>query len=112
MKCDINPGVVTAKVEAAFKDSLPQLTEEILNDCNQYCKWDTGTLAQSAYIHSKFADGLIIWQAPYARRQYWSIETAYTDVNPGARWKWAHYAKSVHFDKWERQAQALMKGKL
>lgn len=108
VKININQRAVEAKVMGAFEKSLSILSEEILNDCNQYCKEDNGALIASSQIHSDLKAGKLVWQTPYARRQYWEIRTAYTDTNPGARWKWAHYAKSKLMRKWERQAQRLM----
>ena len=60
VKININKPAVAAKVEAAFKKGLPQLSEEILNDCNQYCKEDTGTLIASSHVHSKPQEGKLI----------------------------------------------------
>jgi hypothetical protein len=91
-----------------WSNGLAMLSSEVLNDCNQYCKEDTGMLIASSYIHSKLEEGKLIWQTPYARRQYYKIRTAHTDVNPQARWKWAHFAKSVHHKQWARQAQKIM----
>lgn len=108
VKINIPKGAVVAKVEKAFKAGLPQLSEEILNDCNQYCKEDTGMLIASSLVHSRPQEGKLIWQTPYARRQYWEIRTAYTDVNPSATWKWCEVAKRLHKDQWQRQAQRLM----
>lgn len=108
MKVNINPAIVAAKVDNAWHSGLPRLTEEILNDCNQYCKDDTGMLIQSSYVMTEFIDGIIIWQTPYARRQYWAIETAYKDKNPKATWKWCEVAKQHHLDQWQRQAQKLL----
>lgn len=107
MKVNINRHAVEAKVEGAFQKSLPILSEIILQDCNEFCKWREGALVASSLIHSKPKDGLLIWQTPYARRQYWEIQTAYTDANPNASWKWCEVAKSRYFDRWQRQAQAL-----
>lgn len=109
MKVNIPQHAIEAKITGAFKSSLPQLCEEILNDCNQYCKEDTGMLIASSYVHSKPAEGLLIWQTPYARRQYWEIRTAYKDVNPQASWKWCEVAKRHHLEQWQRQADALIK---
>jgi hypothetical protein len=108
VKINIPKGAVVAKVEKAFKAGLPQISEEILNDCNQYCKEDTGMLIASSLVHSRPQEGKLIWQTPYARRQYWEIRTAYTDVNPNASWKWCEVAKRLHKDQWQRQAQRLM----
>ena len=103
----VDKSKVEAKVTGAWKECLPQLCEEILNDCNQYCKEDTGMLIASSFIHSRLDEGKLIWQTPYAKRQYWEIQTAFTDVNPQATWKWCEVAKRNHLGRWERQAQKL-----
>ena len=112
VKINIPTGAVEAKVTAAFKAGLPQLSEEILNDCNQYCKEDTGTLIASSMVHSRPEQGKLIWQTPYARRQYWAIRTAFKTVNPNAVWRWCEAAKRHHLDRWTRQAQRLMESNL
>lgn len=109
IKIQIDPGAVESKVIAAWEKGLPQLSEEILADCNEYAKEDTGTLIQSSQIHSRPKDGLLIWQTPYARRQYWAIRTAYKDKNPKASWKWAEVAKRHHFERWEKLAEKALK---
>lgn len=103
-----NPSTTTFKITNTFNSNLGLLCSEILNDCNEYCKMDTGMLIASSYIHSKLDQGLIIWQTPYARRQYWEIRTAYTDNRSKAQWKWAHAAKRDNLAKWNAQAQRLM----
>lgn len=108
VKINIPKSAVIAKVTGAFQAGLPQLSEEILNDCNQFCKEDTGTLIASSLVHSKLDEGKLIWQTPYARRQYWAIRSAFKTVNPGATWRWCEYAKQRHKARWERQAQRLM----
>ena len=99
---------VETRVEYAFKKGMGVLANEILNDCNQYCKMDTGNLIASSYIHSKLDEGKLIWQTPYARRQYWEIRTAYKDENPNASWKWCEVAKKKHLEQWKRQAQRAL----
>ena len=98
-----------AKVNSAWKEARAKVAEEILNDCNEYCKRDRGDLIKSSLIHSKPKRGKLVWQTPYAKRQYWEIETAYTDENPNASWKWCEVAKQNHRERWERQAQAYFK---
>ena len=112
VKINISKNAVTAKVTGAFQSALPQLSEEILNDCNQYCKEDTGTLIASSLVHSMPQEGKLIWQTPYARRQYWAIRTAFKTVNPNATWRWCEYAKQRHKARWEQQAQRLMEDNL
>lgn len=98
----------TFKITNTFNSKLGMLASEILNDCNQYCKEDTGMLIASSYIHSRLDEGKLVWQTPYARRQYWEIRTAYKTVNPNASWRWCEVAKQKHLRQWTRQAQRLM----
>ena len=108
VKIHISKHAVQTKIDTAFSNALPQLSEEILNDCNQYCKEDSGTLIASSLLHSRPQEGKLIWQTAYARRQYWAIRTAYKDVNQRATWKWVHVAKAKYQEKWARQAARLM----
>ena len=109
VKIKIDQNKIQVKMDDVWENGLAMLSSEILNDCNQYCKEDTGMLIASSYIHSRLEQGKLVWQTPYARRQYYKIRTAYTDVNPQARWKWAAYAKSKHMRDWVRTAQKIMR---
>lgn len=109
VKVNINRQRIVEKVDDAFKKALPELTMEILDDCNEYCKWAEGALVQSSYVHSIFEKGIMIWQTPYAKRQYWEIKTANPDYHSKATWKWAEVAKSELMGKWTRQADMLIK---
>lgn len=107
IKLHFNRHATEARVMGAFKAGLSVLAGEIRDDCNEYCKMDTEMLIASSMVHSRLDQGLIIWQTPYARRQYWEIRTAYTDENPKATWRWCEYAKQAYKDKWARQAEIL-----
>lgn len=109
VRINVSPEKIQVVIDSKWKNGLEMLSTEILNDCNQYCKEDTGMLIMSSYIHSRLDQGLLVWQTPYARRQYYKIVTAYTDVNPNARWKWAQYAKEKHLDEWKRKAKEIMR---
>ena len=102
VKVYIDPNTVSAKVMSAWQLGLAKLSEEILADCNEYCKVDQTTLRKSALTHSKPQEGKLIWQTPYAKRQYWAIKTALT---PGTTWKWCETAKKKHKARWQKKAQ-------
>ena len=101
----IDQNAVVARVMGQWDKALPMLTEEILNDCNQYVKWDSGDLKSSSETATDFKRGIMRWQTAYARRQYWEIKTSLT---PGRTWKWVHVAKAKYQAKWARQAALLM----
>ena len=107
VRIEINGNTIQAKIDNAWKSGLEMLSSQILKDCNFYCKEDTGMLIMSSYIHSRLKDGLLVWQTPYAARQYYEIPTAYKDVNSNATWRWAEVAKQNHSADWARQAQAI-----
>ena len=103
MKITISRAAVEAKVNNAWKRNLFALTTEILADCNDYVKRSPEhTMRDSSLIHSKPGDGLIVWETPYAKRQYWEIQTALT---PGTTWRWIETAKRNHFQQWQNAAQ-------
>lgn len=108
VRINMNKSGTVLRITNTFKSNMGLLASEVLNDCNQYCKEDTGMLIASSYIHSRLDEGKLIWQTPYAKRQYWEIRTAYKTVNPGATWRWCEYAKQNHLERWRRQAQRLM----
>lgn len=107
VKININEHAIQVKIDNAWSNGLEMLSSEILRDCNKYCKEDTGMLIMSSYIHSNLKKGLLIWNTPYAARQYYEIQTAIKDVNSNASWRWCEVAKTNHHEKWARQAQTI-----
>jgi hypothetical protein len=106
VKIRIDPEKVGAKVMNAWKDGLKDLSEEILADCNEYCKEDQHTLIDSSLAHSQPEQGRLIWETPYAKRQYWAIKTSLT---PGRTWKWCETAKRKHKSRWKESAERRLK---
>ena len=102
VKIRISEPVVEAKIVSAWQKGLYALSAEILADCNEYCKEDTGMLIASSNTHSRPQEGKLIWQTPYARRQYWAIQTSLT---PGRTWKWCETAKKRWLSRWKQKAE-------
>ena len=110
VKIMIDPAKVGARVIGVFNNEvLPELSEEVLADCNEYCKEDTHALIDSSLAHSQPEKGLLIWETPYAKRQYWSIRTSLT---PGRTWKWCETAKRKCKNAWSAFAERRLKDKL
>lgn len=107
VKFKIDARAIKVKIDAAWETGLEMLSSQILKDCNRFCKEDTGMLIISSYIHSDLKKGRLVWQTPYAARQYYEIQTAYKDVNSNASWRWCEVAKGQYKDVWGRQAQAI-----
>lgn len=109
VKFNIDANKIQVKMDNVWKNGLEMLSSQILRDCNRYCKKDRGMLIMSSYIHSDLKNGKLVWQTPYAARQYYAIRTAYHDQNPEASWRWCEVAKNNHLERWRRQAQAIVR---
>lgn len=109
VKITINEHTIQAKIDNTWSNGLEMLSSEILRDCNKYCKMDNGYLIMSSYIHSDLKHGKLVWNTPYAARQYYEIQTAYKENNSNASWRWCEVAKNNHQERWTRQAQAIMR---
>ena len=109
VKINVSETGIKATIDNTWKTGLEMLSSQILRDCNRYCKEDTGMLIMSSLIHSDLKNGRLVWNTPYAARQYYAIQTAYKDVNAQASWRWCELAKQLHMEQWGRQAQAIMR---
>lgn len=110
VKIMIDPVKVGLRVMHVFnQDVLPGLSEEILADCNEYCKEDQGTLIKSSLEHSRPKEGKLVWETPYAKRQYWEIQTS---LKPGRFWKWCETAKRKRKARWNKLAEKGLKDNL
>lgn len=112
VRIDINTGKIVGKVKNAWQAALYPLSEQVLTDCNEFCKQANGDLIASSQQYSRPRDGILVWKTAYARRQYWEIRTASHDKNPRATWRWCAAAKRAYKKDWEKLAEKLMKENL
>lgn len=104
----INKAAIRRRVLGAWGKGLPALSEEVLKDCNEFAKEDREHLILSSVFSSDFKAGELVWNTPYAARQYYEIQTASHDQNPNARWRWCEAAKRRRKAEWALQAQKGM----
>lgn len=94
-------------VDKMVEKGLFAVREQIKTDCNLFVKVDQHVLERSAHTE---VDGLtmrVIWETPYARRQYYT-GTPSTDVNPNASILWAEKAAGQYKDQWAEMIQKAM----
>ena len=109
VKLHWQPGVAATRLKALWKAALPAISARVLADCNRYARDDTGTLIRSSYVSSRLSEGRLIWDAPYARRVYYT-GTPSRSHNPQASLRWCERAKAAHADAWTALANAALKG--
>ena len=109
IRIQIDQNKVGAKVMGAWKESLLPLSGQIMQDCNKYVKVDSHAMELSSGAASDLHNGKIVWDTPYAKRQYWEIKTSLT---PGRTWKWCETAKRKFKSDWQKLAEKLLRSKL
>lgn len=105
VKININERTIQRKIENATEKAMWEISSEVMADCNEFAKEDTGTLINSSMVKSEPGKGKIVWDTPYAKRQYWAVKTAHKQPNPNATWKWCEFAKKKWGKKWAEKAQ-------
>lgn len=85
---DIN--ACAARVRAASSEALKTVKGRILDNCNEFCPLDQGTLRDSSESHSHVmeyfgeAEIRLIWATPYARYLYYGL--LMVDSKTGSAW--------------------------
>lgn len=100
---------IRAQIKTGAAQALPELSEQILQDCNYYCKQDQSTLISSSLTASDPAKGELVWDTPYAAMQYY-LPAAVKDTNPNASSMWCHKAEDAYGEDWQKLLQKLVGG--
>lgn len=98
--------IVKQKIESV----QPYLDSMVLQDSNYFCPLETSDLQKSAIINTTIGSGLLIWQTPYARAQYYGEQFDHSKQrNPNACAKWFEAAKARWHSKWVRFINEMLK---
>lgn len=103
-----NKAQVKARIDGAMQPAVAALTEQVIADSNEFCRVDTGALADSALRASNPQKGRAVWDTPYARRVYYT-GTPSKDKNPSAALMWVEKAKAQYGEDWKRLANKQFK---
>lgn len=102
IKVEFNESECIQKIEHRFSLVQKKLDAQVLKDSNIYCPLDTSMLQKSAITSSVLGSGLLIWNTPYAKAQYYGLKNKSLDKNPNASCKWFEVAKSKRLDVWRK----------
>lgn len=98
-------GGVKAKADRMVKLGQYALVNQVHADSNLYAPLLSSDLRNQSTIA---IDGKsIIWNVPYARRQYWNYGAKFT--TPGTGPKWDRKALAIHGNQWTAIVKAAMK---
>ena len=100
---------VAMRIRKSVNEALPEVTEQIAKDCNDYAPDRLHNLRKIANINTEVS-GLtssITWTVPYSGYVYKGLSRRgkplkYTkDTNPKAQKEWCKKAKSLKLAKWQ-----------
>lgn len=109
VRVTLNKQAVLQRLTEQHKKAQMAMSQQALKDCNYYCKQDQDGLINSSITHSDFESGVLKWQTPYARKQYY-LDSACKDKNPNAQKMWAHKAASEHKEDWRMIYEKVFNG--
>ena len=96
-----------AEKTAALQKAQYAMAQEAARLIDSYVPLDTGTLKNSVQTASKYDEGLLVYNTPYARKQYY-LHAEGTDLrgDTGLRGSyWGQRAIAAHKDELERFAR-------
>jgi len=94
--------MIEYKLLRAVDKGQAALDVRVLKDSDPYVPADTYNLRNSGILGTTPGGGEVIWNAPYASVQYWSLPNKRKDRHPMAVMRWFEAAKSVHKGEWLR----------
>jgi len=118
---DINYLKINTRLKKANNRAQRWLDNEVLKDCTPYVPRLSGALEHSGVDGTKIGSGLIVYNSPYARYQYYgkvmvgSAPKKVTDKDlgyskqshPAAGRKWFETAKAIYKRSWIRGVKTL-----
>lgn len=105
MKVVLDERAIEQKIQSRVNVAQALIDQRVIKDSNLFAPEDVGTLQDSALLWSDIGSGVIIWDVPYARKQYYEAPNKSKDKNPRAQMKWFEAAKAIYKDEWIKEAQ-------
>lgn len=106
-------GNIVGKVSRAKGLTMPILSQQILQDNNEFIPAREWVLRDSSITHSNLNQGELKWNTPYANRLHKNPQFNFSkDKNPKAGGLWDERAKAVYGPDWVEVAQREMESNL
>ena len=114
MILDINVNVDSEKIrrelEQKARKAQEVLDSAVLSDSNYFIPKDSHTLENSGIDATVIGSGVVVWDAPYAKTQYYGENFDHSKQrNPNACAKWFEAAKARYLKKWETLVNGTIK---
>lgn len=86
------------------------LDNEVLKDCDPYVPMYTGNLRNSGITGTTLGSGMVIYNAPYARANYYGLDFNFSkDKHPKACAQWFEKTKAEKKEAWRKGAEKIVR---
>jgi hypothetical protein len=102
---------IRSKVSASKERAQKVLDMTVIKDSGRFVPFQTGMLEKSAMESSRVGSGLVVYNTPYAKRQYYGEFEHGKNKHPQATRLWFEAAKAENLEKWIRIAQEMIRGR-
>lgn len=106
-KITFRPGF-QADMDAGFAKVQYAFAQQAAKTIDPYVPFDTGTLKNSVNLASKYDEGLLVYNTPYARKQYY-LHPQGVGLHGDNRLRgsyWGQHAVAAHKDELAKFAQS------
>lgn len=105
-KFEIDTSQCVKRFEPQYAKAQKVLDSEVLRCSNKYVPFRSGNLRDSGISGTVLGSGKVIYNAPYAKKQYYALN--YHHAQGCALW--FEKAKAVHKGDWLNTANAVVRG--
>jgi hypothetical protein len=102
---------IRSKVNANKERAQKVLDLTVIKDSARFVPFESGVLEKSAMGSSKIGSGLVVYNTPYAKSQYYGKFDHTKNKHPHATRLWFEAAKAETLEKWIRIAQEAITGR-
>ena len=107
----MNQAAVEGRFDPRFKQAQRFLDSEVLRCSAPYVPMRSGALMRSGTNGTVLGSGLIQYNAPHSRRQYYGLDFHFSkDKHPQACAQWFEKSKAANLNVWEDGVQKIFKG--
>lgn len=100
VKITFNKNQVKTQIHGLTEKAQKKLDSAVLKDSNYFCPEKESFLMKSAILHTVIGSGHVVWNTPYARKQYYGLKNKSHLKNPNATYKWFESAKARKLNEW------------
>ena len=107
VRIEFYPKLTAKRLEGAALKAQQWLDNEALKDSAPYVPRITGNLERSGINGTRVGTGILTYNVPYARPQYYTKGRHTTQAHPKATSRWFEVSKAVNKAKWLRGTKKI-----